>query len=193
MRKTKGEKIQPCVISMIKINSNVWLIGPPRPLHWHNLNKLKNRTRLKKQHHSPTNRALRHSLFTEFLLHEACFSLQEPHKASLPGGMPHWKVRVSSVFTVSITSHYTSEQGHHIFKGLHKEDGNTRFPSPAPCHCLIVMHVLEIYMEAGKPAFSLLQSLRAMCVIWPHVSWKSCIPTHSCTGQMEFFLCQLSN
>lgn len=57
MRKTKGEKLQPCVISMIKINSNVWLIGPPRPLHWHNLNKPKNRTRLKKQRQSPTNRA----------------------------------------------------------------------------------------------------------------------------------------
>ena len=47
-------------------------------------------------------------------------------------------------------------------------------------------------MEAGEPAASLLQSLRPMCVTWPHVSWRrGCIPAHSCKRHMEFVLCPL--
>ena len=75
-----------------------------------------------------------------------------------------------NVFTVNITSNFTSEQGHGIIKGL-QEGKNTHFPSPAPCQCLIFMYLLipaQTYMEAGdpagEPAASLLQSLRAMYV-----------------------------
>lgn len=85
MRKTKGEKTQPYVISMIKINSNVWLIGPPRPLHWHHLNKLKNSTRSKNQHHSPTNRAAQS-------LHWVCVTQGLLLSAGAPQSLPSFLV-----------------------------------------------------------------------------------------------------
>lgn len=101
MRKTKGEKLQPCVISMIKINSNVWLIGPPRPLHWHNLNKLKNRTRLKKPAPFTYQQGCRvSSLSLHYIgLVPLCRNPTKPPRVS--GGVPDWKVRLSNVFTVS--------------------------------------------------------------------------------------------
>lgn len=110
-------------------------------------------------------------------------------------------MRLINVFTVNITSRFTSEQGHGTIKRLQGEGENTHFPSPDPCQCLIFMYLLtpaQTYMEAGEPAgepaVSLLQSLRAMCVTWPHVSWTSgCIPMHLCTGQMELVLRLLSS
>lgn len=90
-----------------------------------------------------------------------CWSLTKPPKVS--GGVPHCKVRLSSMFTVSITRHYTSEQGTTSLRDCKKR--METYILLLLFYVTAFMHVLHIYMEAGKPAISLFKSLKAMCVI----------------------------